>query len=242
MYEQVAPCRILRKRHISERFGLDEFENQFHLTVMLWFRFAPLGALFALFVVGALVRSVVHLRRHGTFGFALARRSWPAVLGLGSVALGQAVLVAVDPSALDALRIGPRAIVNLPTIGSVGFSLVALATLLMVVAQLDLGASWRIGIEEEARPGLVTHGFYRVCRNPIFLFVTIALFGIVLLLPTWLSLGLLVASFLAIRKEVREEERWLVRAYGDSYVDYGARVGRFTPWTGRFARGVDQPG
>src|SRR2546428_6168167 len=39
---------------------------------------------------------------------------------------------------------------------------------LLVVALLDLGVSWRIGIEEGSRSGLVTSGLYRVCRNPIF--------------------------------------------------------------------------
>ena len=36
---------------------------------------------------------------------------------------------------------------------------------LMVTAQLHLGASWRIGIEAGARPGLVTGGLYAVSRD-----------------------------------------------------------------------------
>src|SRR5437867_12640422 len=36
---------------------------------------------------------------------------------------------------------------------------------LLVAALLDLGASWRIGIDEGSRPGLVTTGLYRTCRN-----------------------------------------------------------------------------
>lgn len=63
-----------------------------------------------------------------------------------------------------------------------------------MVAQLNLGASWRIGIEESSNPGLVTSGFYRFCRNPIFFAILIMLAGYTLLLPTRLSLALLVGS------------------------------------------------
>jgi protein-S-isoprenylcysteine O-methyltransferase Ste14 len=103
----------------------------------------------------------------------------------------------------------------------------------MVAAQLDLGASWRVGIDEGARPGLVTDGLYRFTRNPIFLAMLLALTGFTLLVPTWLSAGTLVVAFLGIRQQVGEEEAWLARAYGDDYRRYAARVGRFVPGLGR---------
>jgi protein-S-isoprenylcysteine O-methyltransferase Ste14 len=103
----------------------------------------------------------------------------------------------------------------------------------MVVAQLDLGASWRIGIEEGARPGLVVGGLYRVCRNPIFLAMLIALTGFTILVPTWLSLATLIGAAIGIRAHVRDEEAYLKRTYGPAYADYARRVGRFVPGIGR---------
>jgi len=103
---------------------------------------------------------------------------------------------------------------------------------LLVVAQLNLGASWRIGIDEDSRPGLVTSGFYRFCRNPIFFAILIILTGYTLLLPTRLSLLLLVGAFLGIRQQVLTEEAYLLRTYGETYRAYARHVGRFVPGIG----------
>ena len=104
---------------------------------------------------------------------------------------------------------------------------------LLVVAQLNLGASWRIGIEEGSSPGLVTSGFYRFCRNPIFFAILIMLAGYTLLLPTRLSLALLVGAFIGIRQQVMTEEAYLSRTYGDAYRAYARHVGRFVPGIGK---------
>lgn len=104
---------------------------------------------------------------------------------------------------------------------------------LLVVAQLHLGASWRIGIEEGSSPGLVTSGLYEFCRNPIFFSVLIMLMGYTLLLPTRLSLTLLVGAFIGIRQQVLTEEAHLSRTYGEAYRVYARRVGRFVPGVGR---------
>ena len=105
--------------------------------------------------------------------------------------------------------------------------------MLLVMAQLNLGASWRIGIEEGASPGLVTNGLYRFCRNPIFLAILTILTGYTLLLPTRLSLILLLGAFIGIRQQVLAEEAYPARAYGDAYREYARNVGRFLPGVGR---------
>jgi len=103
----------------------------------------------------------------------------------------------------------------------------------LVMAQFNLGASWRIGIEESTSPGLVTSGLYRFCRNPIFLAILTILTGYTLLLPTRLSLILLLGAFIGIRQQVLAEEAYLLRAYGDAYREYARNVGRFLPGVGR---------
>ena len=106
----------------------------------------------------------------------------------------------------------------------------------LVTSQLSLGASWRIGIEEGARPGLVTDGIYAFCRNPIYLAMLITIAGYAVLIPTRLSLVMLVGAFIGIRRQVFAEEAYLVRTYGDAFRAYASRVGRFLPGIGRIRK------
>jgi len=104
---------------------------------------------------------------------------------------------------------------------------------LTIMGQINLGSSWRVGIEEGARPGLVTTGLYSFCRNPVFLGIFVTLIGYTVLLLTWLSLVMLVGALVGIRQQAVEEEAYLLRAYGDEYRAYAGRVGRFLPGVGR---------
>lgn len=204
---------------------------------MTW-RAIPLVGLVLFVGLGFGWRTWWQVRHYGGSGIVLFRSGRrgqdlrEALFVLLVVALAaEAVLVAVAPGTLAGLTAVPPA--TAAAVRPLGAALLLLATGLMLVAQLDLGASWRIGIEEEARPGLVTSGFYGFCRNPIFLFMLMALAGFTLLVPTWPSVALLVCGVVGVRLHVVEEEAYLGRSYGESYRRYARRVGRFVPWAGR---------
>jgi protein-S-isoprenylcysteine O-methyltransferase Ste14 len=201
-------------------------------------RFVPLLG-FLLFVgLGFGWRSWLQAQRYGSTGIVTfrsgraaqnAREALFVVLVLAVA--GEVLLAAFAPASLAALGTVPAPLAAV--LRPVGAALVLVATMMMVVAQLDLGASWRIGIDEGARPGLVTDGLYRFCRNPIFLFMLTALAGFALLLPNWLSLVLVVGGAVGVRGHVGDEEAYLTRTYGDAYRRYARRVGRFLPGIGR---------
>ena len=204
---------------------------------MTW-RFVPLVGLLLFYAVGFGWRTWLHARRYGSTGIVLfrsgrfgqhARETLFFVVAL--MLLGEAVLAALDPRALDALG-GLPADVAAP-LRPLGALLLAAGTALMAAAQLDLGASWRIGIDEGARPGLVTGGLYGFTRNPIFLAMLLAFAGFTLLLPTWLSFVTLLLTIAGIRRHVLDEEAYLGRTYGAAYRAYAGRVGRFLPAVGR---------
>ena len=104
---------------------------------------------------------------------------------------------------------------------------------LTVAAQLGMGVSWRIGIDDNAAPGLVTSGLYQFCRNPIYLGLIANLIGMTIMLPTWPSLAVALAVIWCIRTQTIEEEAYLTRTYGGAFQSYAARVGRFWPGLGR---------
>jgi protein-S-isoprenylcysteine O-methyltransferase Ste14 len=101
-------------------------------------------------------------------------------------------------------------------------------------AQIAMGESWRIGVDERERTALVTSGPFAVVRNPIFAAMLPTSLGLALLVPNVAALAGLGALWLALQIQVRlVEEPYLLRAHGDSYRQYAARVGRFVPGLGR---------
>jgi protein-S-isoprenylcysteine O-methyltransferase Ste14 len=194
-----------------------------------------LPALFLLIFIGLGVgwRAWLQWGRFGSTGVVLFRSGrWIQHLREASL-LAVVLLLSVE---VIAAGMAPARIAPLVDLGPVGFTLGCLlgagGLALMVRAQLEMGASWRIGIDERSRPGLVTHGLYRWTRNPIYLAMFLCLAGLLLLLPTWITLAALLGGIVGVRQQVREEEAHLLRAYGDEYRAYAARVARFVPGIG----------
>ena len=200
-------------------------------------RFLPLAGMILFFVIGFWWREWLHRRKFGQSGIMLFRSGVPGQLWRDSLALSlfllslaQGLLAAFWRGAWHKWSVLPQpADVIWQAFGGIvlfgGITLLALA-------QRDLGKSWRIGIEENARPGLVCEGLFRWCRNPIFFAVLTIVGGYAILLPTWLSLALWVATFFLVERQVREEEAYLARAYPENFPAYARNIGRFLPGIG----------
>jgi len=202
----------------------------------LW-RFVPLAGVIVLFGLGIGVRAWLHARRYGSSGIVLFRGSAPSERLVG--ALGLLLPVALLAVA-TAAAVAPEAVRGVASeawtlrLRPLGAALLFGGAFLMFGAQLDMGASWRIGLEHGRGGALVTTGLYRYSRNPIYLFMLVAFAGFVLLLPTWPLLAILAISAVGWRVwVVRVEEAHLLAIYGEAYRAYAARVGRFVPWIGR---------
>jgi protein-S-isoprenylcysteine O-methyltransferase Ste14 len=97
-----------------------------------------------------------------------------------------------------------------------------------------MGNSWRVGVDENERTALVSDGMFAWVRNPIFSFITLSAFGLLLLLPNALAVLAAGLTLLGIELQVRAvEEPYLLRTHGADYARYAARVGRFIPAIGR---------
>lgn len=114
-------------------------------------------------------------------------------------------------------------------------SLVA-GTLLVVLGYLGtlwcyaaMGAAWRIGIDTEGSSSLVQEGPYRCLRHPIYSFQMVMLVGAALLLPTSVSVAILLLHFVCASIKASDEEKHLARVFGEDYRRYLARSGRFFP-------------
>ena len=201
-------------------------------------RILPLLGVILFFGVGLLWRAWLQYRRHGHTGITLFRSgSWlqgVAEAGFCLILLAivaQALAFAISPEALSWAQI----VLPAPWVVWLGTLVVVVGVLFMVAAQLGMGASWRVGIDEETTPGLVTGGLYRFCRNPIYLGMFVALAGMALALPTLLSVVNLLCVLAGVRYQVRQEEAYLLRTYGQGFRSYASRVGRFVPGLGKMA-------
>ena len=114
-----------------------------------------------------------------------------------------------------------------------GIALYAAGLAICVGAQLAMGASWRIGVDESERTELVTDGPFRFVRNPIYSGVIPLVTGLALLAPNPVAIAAFAAMLLSLEIQVRlVEEPHLLRAHDPAYREYASRVGRFVPGVG----------
>ena len=92
-----------------------------------------------------------------------------------------------------------------------------------------LGNAWRMGVWKRERTALVNQGPYRFVRHPIYLFQTIMLGGVLLLLPTPSLVVLLGIHLACVLIKALDEEAYLLDVHGPAYRDYLSRTGRFLP-------------
>ncbi len=96
-----------------------------------------------------------------------------------------------------------------------------------VLAQIQMGNSWRIGIDEERKTALVRSGVFGVSRNPIFLGMMVTILGVFLMIPNALTLLFLVLGVVLIQIQVRLEEEFLLKTHGADYEDFRKHVRRW---------------
>lgn len=109
----------------------------------------------------------------------------------------------------------------------VGIVLLVLSLGWTVLAQIQMGNSWRIGIDEERKTALVQSGLFRFSRNPIFLGMIITLTGVFLTIPNALTLLFLVLGYVLIQIQVRLEEEFLDKIHGAEYEEFRRCVRRW---------------
>jgi len=102
-----------------------------------------------------------------------------------------------------------------------------------VYAQLDMGDSWRIGVDPGETTTLVRTGVFGWVRNPIFTAMITFGFGIALVTPSLVALAGFLLLVATIELQVRIiEEPYLLTVHGDDYRSYLTNVGRFMPGVG----------
>jgi protein-S-isoprenylcysteine O-methyltransferase Ste14 len=101
----------------------------------------------------------------------------------------------------------------------VGAAIAGVSLVLLVVARLQLGASF--SVQAKAKK-LVTTGLYSRIRNPIYVFGELLLIGVSMLVERW-EILLLAAVLVPMQiARARKESRVLAAAFGEEYARYKA--------------------
>ena len=108
-----------------------------------------------------------------------------------------------------------------------GWVLLLISLLVVWVAQSHMRDSWRIGIDQHLKSELVTSGFFAISRNPIFLGIMITNVGLFLVLPNAFTLLIVSLSTISINTQIRLEEDFLTKEFGDDYTEYINKVRRW---------------
>lgn len=188
-------------------------------------------ALYALYLALAFGwRTWLQLRRTGSSGFVgISRAGVLERLG-GALLIVSLVFGVLSPLA----ELSGSAAYLVPPRLAPGAALYALGLALTLAAQLQMGVSWRIGVDPSEKTGLVTAGPFALARNPIFGGMIAVALGLLLLVPNVFALLAVVALVVGVEIQVRlVEEPYLVKQHGDAYLSWARRTGRFVPGLGR---------
>jgi protein-S-isoprenylcysteine O-methyltransferase Ste14 len=193
----------------------------------------PLAALLTIIAASALrVRGVE--RTHGVKAFsfgrhapiqAVAERNWKLATLLALALAGIAWLAPQWE-----ITLGRPSWADTAAIKWIATSIFAASVILIAIAQMQMGASWRIGVPTEGPGPLVAHGLFRWSRNPIFVGMIGAVLALFLWSPHIGTAAVLAATWTLALVQVRIEEEALREKHGDTYERYAAEVGR---WFGR---------
>ena len=195
------------------------------LALILWLVFA---------VVALGGRILLQLQLHGSSGVAGVSGAPGSVEWWGGLLFAAALVVGGVAPVLQLTEVvEPIDALDTTAIRIAGIVLYALGLAGCVGAQLAMGASWRIGVDESERTDLVTDGPFAIVRNPIYSGVIPLVAGLTLLAPNPIAIAAFFTLVAAFEIQVRlVEEPHLLRAHDPAYREYASRVGRFVPGIG----------
>ena len=137
-------------------------------------------------------------------------------------------VVVIYSSSSDLYRyLAPIIWLQHPTLVVSGVALLLVSFVWILIAQQQMGDSWRIGIDHELKTQLVSEGVFKFSRNPIFLGMRVNLLGLFLILPNAVTLTVLALGDALMQIQVRLEEEYLSRMHGADYEQYRRQTRRW---------------
>lgn len=182
----------------------------------------PLLAMIAI-IVATLARGVAIRRKTGDRPWAFASAKGVQRIAGSSFALSVAALFVAAARA-------PASGTNWTTLAAI---IALIGAAIVLVAQVQMGRAWRVGVREGDAPVFISHGLFRFSRNPIFVGMMLVGLSAAMVSGAWWSWAALVLFIGSCAVQVRIEEAHLEASFGQPYREFWALVPR---WLGRGGR------
>ena len=108
-------------------------------------------------------------------------------------------------------------VLDLLSVKLMGLLLITVALVCMYRAQLQMGKSWRIGIDSKNKVDLVETGFFRYMRHPIYFFAVLIGLGMLFIIPNTVSVLIVFIVWIVLSVQARLEEEYMLSAFGETY-------------------------
>lgn len=110
----------------------------------------------------------------------------------------------------------------------VGLVLAILGDAVFICSVITMRDSWRAGVSETDKTELVTNGIYQISRNPAFLGFDLVYIGVVMMFFNWVIFVVSAFAMLMFHLQiVNVEEKFLIAAFGEEYLEYKKKVNRY---------------
>lgn len=187
--------------------------------------------LFVFFVIAMAGRSYLVWKETGVNPYKLgSTESAHDLIGLlfrlvSFLVIAATVIYSAIPSAYS--YIGPIGWLEVWWLKVAGIAILFAALVWVSIAQMQMGRSWRIGIDEETKTDLVSKGLFTLSRNPIFLGMRVLLLGLFLVTPNALTLLAFGIGDVLMQVQVRLEEEHMEKLHGEKFEEYKKTVRRW---------------
>ncbi|QHJ12845.1 hypothetical protein FX988_03103 [Paraglaciecola mesophila] len=118
------------------------------------------------------------------------------------------------------------AMLNVPVMFA-GNILLTCGFLTTIIIHVSMGSQWRSGVDPQGPNSLITSGFFRFSRNPMFVAIGVSQLGFFLALPSIFSLLCLIIGIVSLYRQALVEEAHLAQVHPDDYAHYSAKTRRW---------------
>lgn len=109
----------------------------------------------------------------------------------------------------------------------IGFAVSLSGVAVFITAMVTMSDSWRAGIDNTQKTKIIKNGIYKYSRNPAFVGFDLFYIGMAFAFSNVLNIVFACASILMLHLQILEEEKFLPTVFGEEYLDYKEKTGRY---------------